>query len=86
IKATLRNTGSVNFTISGAYVYNTTGDFCDMMPSIALVPVGNVVNLANNTCGILTATSDFSRVEVTTTCGISTDFVVADMPTLTSVP
>lgn len=86
IKATLRNTGSVNFTISSAYVYNTTGDFCDMMPSITLVTVGGVVNLANNTCDILTATSDFNRVEVTTTCGISTDFVVDDKPTLTSVP
>ena len=86
IKATLRNTGSVNFTISSAYVYNTTGDFCNMMPSTTLVAVGAVINLANNTCGILTSTSDFSRVEVTTTCGISTDFVVADNPTLTTVP
>ncbi len=85
VKATLKNTGSVNFTISSAYVYDTTGDFCDMTPSITLVSVGNVANLVNDTCDILTATSEFGRIEVTTTCGISTDFVLEDKPTLTSV-
>ena len=86
IKATLKNTGHVDFTISSAYVYNTVGDYCDMTPVDTTVVPGAVKNLENATgCSIFESTGDFSRVEVTTTCGVSTDFASGDNPTMTSV-
>lgn len=85
VKATLKNTGSVNFTVSSAYVYDTSGDFCSLIP-IGDVSAGNVENLKNDSgCEIFDAVAEFSRVEITTTCGISTDFDSDNGPTVSEV-
>ncbi len=85
IRATLKNTGSVNFTVSSAYVYDIGGGFCSLIP-IGDVSVGAVENLRNDSgCEIFNAIADFSRIEITTTCGVSTDFDADDGPTISEV-
>ncbi|MEA3230035.1 MAG: archaellin/type IV pilin N-terminal domain-containing protein [archaeon] len=80
IKATLKNTGQIEFTLTSAYAYNTSGDFCSL--NTVTVPVGGVANIQNSSCEFLIDSDGFSHLEVTTDCGVSEVFDTADSPTL----
>ncbi len=74
IRATVKNTGTVNINLSSAHIYNRTGDFCTLGVLNTMSP-GGVINLQNlSGCDLFTDLANFSRVEVTTYCGTSSDF------------